>query len=184
MVTVGAALIMACGAVLVYDYYTLRDSLRRDLGVLAEMTGDNSTAALSFGDRKTAGELLSGLRAKRSIVTAAIYSADGQVFASYRRDPAASAPPDALQINRNASLVSEQPPLHISAHCAPAAVDWRHLSGVGLGRRQFQTSPVRADCDSHFGRRAVARIPTFGQAPNRDLGTDRPSGAHRESRVG
>jgi len=93
MTTVGAALIVACGVVLVYDYYTLRDSLRRDLGVLAEMTGDNSTAALSFGDGKTAGELLSGLRAKRSIVTAVIYSADGHVFASYRRDPASSALP-------------------------------------------------------------------------------------------
>jgi two-component system, sensor histidine kinase and response regulator len=93
MTTVGAALIVACGAVLVYDYYTLRDSLRRDLGVLAEMTGDNSTAALSFGDGKTAGELLSGLRAKRSIVTAAVYSADGQLFASYRRDRASVAPP-------------------------------------------------------------------------------------------
>src|SRR3984885_12702516 len=92
MTTVGAALIVACGAVLVYDYYTLRDSLRRDLGVLAEMTGDNSTAALSFGDRKTAAELLSGLRAKRSIVTAAIYSADGQLFAVYRRGTG-SAPP-------------------------------------------------------------------------------------------
>ncbi len=93
MATVGAALIVACGAVLVYDYYTLRDSLRRDLGVLAEMTGDNSTAALSFGDGKTARELLSGLREKRSIVTAAIYSADGQVFASYRRDAVSAAPP-------------------------------------------------------------------------------------------
>jgi signal transduction histidine kinase/CheY-like chemotaxis protein len=102
MLTVGAALSVSCGVVLVYDYYTLRDSLRRDLGVLAEMIGDNSTAALSFGDRKTAGELLSGLRAKRSIVTAAIYSADGQVFASYRRNPAASAAPS-FAIIMNAS---------------------------------------------------------------------------------
>ena len=94
MVTVGAALLVACGAVLVYDYYTLRGSLRRDLGVLAEMTGDNSTAALSFGDRKTAKELLLGLREKQSIVTAAIYSADGQLFAGYRRDPASAAPPN------------------------------------------------------------------------------------------
>jgi signal transduction histidine kinase/CheY-like chemotaxis protein len=94
MVTVGAALMTACGAVLIYHDYTLRDSLRRDLGVLAEITGDNSTAALSFGDRKTAAELLSVLRAKRSIVTAAIYSADGRIFASYRRDRAAPAPPD------------------------------------------------------------------------------------------
>ncbi len=38
------------------------------------------------------GNCSPGLRAKRSIVTAAIYSADGQVFASYRRDPASPAP--------------------------------------------------------------------------------------------
>src|ERR1700733_3794869 len=98
MTTVGAALIVACGAVLVYDYYTLRDSLRRDLGVLAEMTGDNSTAALSFGDGKTAGELPSGLREKRPMVAAPIYSADGQLFAGYRRDPG-SAPPLSIPSN-------------------------------------------------------------------------------------
>jgi len=108
MATVGAALIVACGAVLVYDYYTLRDSLRRDLGVVAEMTGDNSTAALSFGDRKTAGELLSGLKAKRSIVTAAIYSSDGQVFASYKRDPAYSAPPSVPMQEERASFENQR----------------------------------------------------------------------------
>jgi two-component system, sensor histidine kinase and response regulator len=92
MLTVGAALIMACGALLLSYYYMQRDSLRRDLSVLAEITGENSTAALSFGDQKTAEELLSGLRAKRSILTAAIYSADGKVFASYRRDRGAAPP--------------------------------------------------------------------------------------------
>ena len=91
MLTVGAALTLACGAILIYHYYTLRDSLRRDLSVLAEITADNSTAALSFGDRKAAEELLSGLREKRSIVTASLYSADGKALASYRRDPAAAA---------------------------------------------------------------------------------------------
>jgi hypothetical protein len=44
MLTVGAALTVACGAVFIYHYYALRDSLRRDLSVLAEITGDNSTA--------------------------------------------------------------------------------------------------------------------------------------------
>jgi signal transduction histidine kinase/CheY-like chemotaxis protein len=87
MLPVGAALTVACGAILIYHYYTLRDSLRRDLSVLAEITADNSTAALSFGDRKTAEELLSGLREKRSIVTASLCSVDGKILASYSRDP-------------------------------------------------------------------------------------------------
>src|ERR1700722_1356738 len=93
MLTVGAALTIACAAILMSHYYMQRDSLRRDLTVLAEITGDNSTAALSFGDRKTAQELLSGLRAKRSITTAALYAADGGILASYRRDPDAAIPP-------------------------------------------------------------------------------------------
>lgn len=92
MLTVGAALMVACGAILVYHYYTLRDSLRRDLSVLAEITADNSTAALSFSDQKTAEELLSGLREERSIVTGAIYSANGAVLAIYKRNPSAIAP--------------------------------------------------------------------------------------------
>jgi two-component system, sensor histidine kinase and response regulator len=102
MITVGAALAIACGAILVSHYYLQRDSLRRDLSVLAEITGDNSTAALSFGDQETAEELLSGLRAKRSIATAAIYSANGSIFASYRRDSAAAAPPS-VQMNGDRS---------------------------------------------------------------------------------
>ncbi len=92
MLTVGAALTVACGAILMSHYYIQRDSLRRDLSVLAEITGDNSTAALSFGDRKTAEELLSGLRVKRSVTTAALYTLDGKVFAGYRRGQGGSAP--------------------------------------------------------------------------------------------
>jgi signal transduction histidine kinase/CheY-like chemotaxis protein len=99
MLAVGAAGTAACLAILVYHYYALRDSLRRDLSVLAEITGDNSTAALSFGDRQTAEELLAGLRAKHSIVAAAIYSGNGKEFASYQRDPA-SAPAPGFHITR------------------------------------------------------------------------------------
>jgi len=93
MLTVGAALSVACAVILIYQYYTLRDSLRSDLGVLAEITGDNSAAALSFSDRRAAEELLSGLKEKRSIVEAAIYMADGTVFAIYSRDSTGLTPP-------------------------------------------------------------------------------------------
>ena len=51
------------------------------------MLGSNSTAALSFNDRQTAGERLSGFRVKRHVVSAILYSSAGTVFATYRRDP-------------------------------------------------------------------------------------------------
>jgi signal transduction histidine kinase/CheY-like chemotaxis protein len=84
MVTVGGILLLACGTVLTY-YFVVRDSIRDDLGVLAEIFGSNSTAALSFGDRQAADELLAGLAAKRSIISAQLYSRDGRVFAAYNR---------------------------------------------------------------------------------------------------
>jgi signal transduction histidine kinase/CheY-like chemotaxis protein len=88
MATVATALILACAAFLVYDQIALRNSLLASTAVTAEMIGSNSTGALSFGDQKAASELLSTLRAQRSMVAAALYSADGQLFAVYLRDGA------------------------------------------------------------------------------------------------
>src|SRR6266852_113673 len=87
MTTVSAALILACAAVLGYDYFSLRNSMRNDLAVLAEIFGSNSTAALSFGDRKATEEILSALKSKRHLVGACVYSADHKLFAVYQRTP-------------------------------------------------------------------------------------------------
>lgn len=87
MVTVGVALVLASLAVVGYDYWAFRSSMRNDLDVLAEIFGSNSTAALSFADQKATEEILSGLKAKRHIVGACIYSLDGNLFATYRRQP-------------------------------------------------------------------------------------------------
>ena len=75
-----------------YDQIAARREMRSDLDVLAEIVGSNSTAAVTFGDRRAAEELLSGLKAKKHIVTAVIYSDDGKPFASYRRDAGAADP--------------------------------------------------------------------------------------------
>src|SRR6266851_2814670 len=88
MATAATALILACAALLVFDQIALRNSLLASTAVTAEMIGSNSTGALSFGDQKAASELLSTLRAQRSMVAAALYSADGQLFAFYYRDGA------------------------------------------------------------------------------------------------
>jgi signal transduction histidine kinase/DNA-binding response OmpR family regulator len=81
---VAAALIPTSVAVVAYDQVAARREMRSDLDVLAEIVGSNSTAALTFGDRRAAEELLSGLKAKKHIVAAALFSADGKPFASYR----------------------------------------------------------------------------------------------------
>jgi len=83
MFTVGLALLLACSAVLTYNWFAARSEMQNELESLAEMVGSNSTAALLFGDRQAAEELLSGLGTQRHIVAAFLYSADGRLFASY-----------------------------------------------------------------------------------------------------
>jgi|SRR5579863_1215634 len=83
---VSAALLLAFAAVVAYDQIVARNDLRNDSAVLAEIVGSNSTAAVTFRDQRAAEEILSGLKAKRHIVAATIYSDDGKPFASYRRE--------------------------------------------------------------------------------------------------
>ena len=84
MVTVATALVVACGALLADQVVTVRAAMKSRLQLLASMIAANSTAALTFHDAGSAGELLQGLRAQPAVIGAALYS-DGAVFASYRR---------------------------------------------------------------------------------------------------
>ena len=92
-----AAVVPASVAVVTYDQLADRQAMRSDLDVLAEIIGSNSTAAVTFGDRRAAEELLSGLKAKKHIVAAVIYAVAGKPFASYRRDSAPPGPLPALR---------------------------------------------------------------------------------------
>jgi two-component system, sensor histidine kinase and response regulator len=93
MGTVCTALMLAFAAVLAYEHVVLYVSMENDLGILAEIFAANSSAALTFDGSRAARELLAGLEAKRSIQSAAIYTAAGEVFASYNRDGAKTAQP-------------------------------------------------------------------------------------------
>ena len=88
MATSGAALLVASVVFAFFDRSTFLRAKTQDLSAAAKMVGSNSTAALSFGDAKSAGEVLSALQAKQNVTNACIYNKDGQVFASYSRDAA------------------------------------------------------------------------------------------------
>ena len=93
--TVAAVLLPACALLGIADIATTCDAMRSQLANRAGFIGQNSTAALSFGDRASAGETLRSLRSYPSVRAACIYSADGRLFASYRvaAVPGASFPP-------------------------------------------------------------------------------------------
>src|ERR1700688_174260 len=90
MVTSGVALLVASVVFTLYDRSTFLRAKTQDLSASARMVGSNSTAALSFGDAKSAGEILSALQAKQNVTNACIYNKNGRVFATYNRDAAHS----------------------------------------------------------------------------------------------
>jgi PAS domain S-box-containing protein len=90
LITSAAALLVASVVFTLYDRSTFLSAKTQDLSASAMLVGANSTAALSFGDAKSAREVLSALQAKQNVINACIYNKDGRVFARYSRDPAHS----------------------------------------------------------------------------------------------
>jgi signal transduction histidine kinase/CheY-like chemotaxis protein len=132
LVAVAVALILSCVAILSYDLAVFRKSLVKDLETLAEIVGSNSTAALSFGDQNAAEELLSALRAKPHIRVALIYSADGTLFAHYRR-------PGSLGDSALPKLLAE------GAHFEPERLVLFHQ--IKLGSRSIGTVYLDSDLE-------------------------------------
>jgi signal transduction histidine kinase/CheY-like chemotaxis protein len=90
------ALALAGISLLYHDLGDNRDTTVRELTAIAAILGQGSALAIEFDDAKVANENLALLRANANILTAAIYTARGQLFASYRRDADAPAAPASL----------------------------------------------------------------------------------------
>jgi signal transduction histidine kinase/ActR/RegA family two-component response regulator len=94
MLTSGIAVVLSSASFLIYDLVTFRNLLSQDLATEADIVAYNSAAALAFADETSANVQLSALTAKSDLVAAALYDANGRVFARYFRsgDPAADLP--------------------------------------------------------------------------------------------
>ena len=77
------ALLLAGGAFTAFEAVDFRRTMRADLARIAQMVGENSSAALSFRDPVSAQQTLRSLAADPHINGAAIYDVRGQLFASY-----------------------------------------------------------------------------------------------------
>lgn len=90
-------LLLASAALIGYAWFTNRAGYERDLATVAQIVGDNSTAALVFGDRDSATETLSALRAKPEISMACLYGdgdgdTPGRLFGAYAQGEALTCP--------------------------------------------------------------------------------------------
>jgi len=86
IITSAIALLVASAVFTMYDRSTFLHAKAQGLDTSARLLGSNSTAALSFGDSKSAGEILSALEAQQNVTRACIYDKHGRVFANYNRD--------------------------------------------------------------------------------------------------
>jgi two-component system, sensor histidine kinase and response regulator len=76
-------LALVASAFVVNEATMFRTGARAELAALAEIIGNNTSAAVAFNDRNAAGDTLSGLRAKPRIMAAFVMLKDGSVLASY-----------------------------------------------------------------------------------------------------
>jgi two-component sensor histidine kinase len=109
MLTTSIALLLSCVAMITYDWFLSKQSLTRRIDTLAEIIGQNSTAALIFDDPGNAAEILEALRTESHVVSASIYTDDGSLFAKYYRNPPGFSPdrpePDGYRFDENHLLL-------------------------------------------------------------------------------
>jgi signal transduction histidine kinase/DNA-binding response OmpR family regulator len=86
MLTTVVALVLASAAFFLFDILTLRQRMEADLEGLAQTMEANTTNALVFNDRQTAGQILSSLSVHEQVEAAAIFDRPGNRFAEYLRD--------------------------------------------------------------------------------------------------
>jgi len=91
------SVVVACALIAAYDASSSRARLARDTALLAAVVGENSTAAVAFGDAGGAGDTLRAVAVNAHIVSAAIFLPDGKtVFAEYHREGQTSTAPSTV----------------------------------------------------------------------------------------
>jgi methyl-accepting chemotaxis protein len=84
MVTCALSLLLACAFFVLSERQSFPKILKANLESLAQLVGSNSTAALTFGDLKTAQEALETLAANPHIQAACLYNVGGNPVAKFK----------------------------------------------------------------------------------------------------
>src|SRR2546422_1649337 len=90
----GLVLLLTSAALVGYQYWLFRQTMRSTLSVRGRILATNTTASLAFANDADARELLAALRADPHIVAAALYDKNGHLFATYPANlPGGALPP-------------------------------------------------------------------------------------------
>ena len=85
LATTVSALLVSAAALVVYDVRSYEQNWTRDLYLQAEILARASAPALAFNDPAAATKDLSLVRVRPQVLAAALYTADGRLFATYLR---------------------------------------------------------------------------------------------------
>ena len=86
LVTSGAVLGVTCAAFIIYQYGAYRAAARHTVQTLGQVIASNSTAAVAFDNASDETEVLAAVHAEPRITLAAVYDAEGTLFARYPAD--------------------------------------------------------------------------------------------------
>jgi two-component system, sensor histidine kinase len=106
LLTTAIALTVAGALLLISDLRDNRAQRTRDLQTEADIVAMAIAPALSFNDQQAAIRNLNALQARPALDVAALYAADGSVYASFFRDPASPPLPPLPVVRRGLSTDS------------------------------------------------------------------------------
>jgi PAS domain S-box-containing protein len=86
LITSALVLSLMCVAYIILEYYSFRETLKRDITVLGDVISSNVSGAVAFQSHSDANEILNALRAEPHVVAACIYDSQGKIFAYYPAD--------------------------------------------------------------------------------------------------
>lgn len=85
MVISSAALLLACTAILVYEYHAFRETMASDFAIIADTFDDNVATGITFSDPESIEQTLNSLKANPGIMAACVYDKNGAIVAEYQR---------------------------------------------------------------------------------------------------
>lgn len=92
LATLAVSLVLVMVGIVGYELGTYRKRLAREVAEVGGFLAANSGPTLAFDDAQTAREVLATLKGSPAIAFAALYAADGRLFASYSRSDERSVP--------------------------------------------------------------------------------------------
>ncbi|MFZ1546511.1 MAG: CHASE sensor domain-containing protein, partial [Candidatus Nitrotoga sp.] len=81
--TAAVVLIAASITFVMVEYISTRQSLVESSSTLVNVVAINSAAALAFHDQEAAKEVLAALSSEANVISAHLYTLDGEMFATY-----------------------------------------------------------------------------------------------------